>query len=128
MRGLFAERAAHVEQVRLTALHGRAIGDYWRRDDHAHHHPPARRLAPARPRRRNAQGRAAVHRQGFRPRHSDAELDAAGAHHARRDRLSRAGQGGTAAGVAPLGRAVQRHGAIIAMPVLAGLNHRYARI
>jgi Integrase core domain len=29
---------------------------------------------------------------------------------------------------APLGRAVQRHGAIIAMPVLAGLHHRYARI
>ncbi len=29
---------------------------------------------------------------------------------------------------APLGRAVQRHGAIIAIPVLAGLHHRYARI
>jgi transposase InsO family protein len=29
---------------------------------------------------------------------------------------------------APLGRAVQRYGTIVAMPVLAGLHHRYARI
>jgi transposase InsO family protein len=29
---------------------------------------------------------------------------------------------------APLGRAVQRHGAIAATPILSGLHHRYARI
>jgi hypothetical protein len=28
----------------------------------------------------------------------------------------------------PLGRAIQRSGTIIAMPVLSGLHHRYARI
>jgi transposase InsO family protein len=29
---------------------------------------------------------------------------------------------------APLGRAVQRYGTIVATPVLSGLHHRYARI
>ncbi|MGB8525625.1 MAG: integrase core domain-containing protein [Rhodoplanes sp.] len=28
----------------------------------------------------------------------------------------------------PLGRAVQRHGAVVAVPVLSGLHHCYARI
>jgi hypothetical protein len=28
----------------------------------------------------------------------------------------------------PLGRAIQRSGTVIAMPVLSGLHHRYARI
>jgi hypothetical protein len=29
---------------------------------------------------------------------------------------------------APLGRAVQRSGAIVSIPILSGLHHRYARI
>jgi hypothetical protein len=29
---------------------------------------------------------------------------------------------------APLGRAVERSGAVVAIPVLCGLHHRYARI
>jgi transposase InsO family protein len=29
---------------------------------------------------------------------------------------------------APLGRAVQRHGTIVAVPILSGLHHCYARI
>ena len=29
---------------------------------------------------------------------------------------------------APLGRAIQRHGTIAAMPVMSGLHHRYVRI
>jgi hypothetical protein len=29
---------------------------------------------------------------------------------------------------APLGRAVQRHGTIVAVPILSGLHHRYARM
>lgn len=29
---------------------------------------------------------------------------------------------------APLGRAVQRYGKVVATPVLSGLHHRYARI
>ena len=52
----------------------RLIADH----DHAHHHPQARRLAPACARRRHAQGGAAVHRPAFRPRHPDAEPRAAG--------------------------------------------------
>ena len=67
-----------------------------RSHDHPPHHPQARRLAPARARRRHAQGGAAVHREEFRPRHPDAEPDPAGAHDRGRDRLSRARDGGAA--------------------------------